>query len=256
MIVGTWHPGSGVGDQLFCYLAARIAADRLGVDFGMVGDFKGKGFLSLKRGNYVDLPYHIEMPAGKIVIEAGFPLFEGKRWYDPEVNFIEDNTIIDGCMMQDPRYFEGYWSDIREWLKTSYRETHDDLCIIGYRGGEYSMVPELYLQREYWEKAIGKMREVNPRIHFEVHTDDPARAQEMLGSLLKPETNYIHDVAKNWRSVRFAKYLIVCNSAFYIIPALLNQELKHNAIAPRYWARRNTGEWSLPQNYYKDFTYL
>jgi hypothetical protein len=87
---------------------------------------------------------------------------------------------------------------------------------------------------------------------FEVHTDDPELAQEFF-----PGYECIHDIKLNWRSVRYAKYAIIANSSFYILPRLLrHQEGEFFTIAPRYWARRNTEEWSMPQNYYKKFTYI
>lgn len=250
MIIGLWHPGSGVGDQLFCYLAARITAERLGVDFGMIGEFKGDSFMKLKVHKINTVPFITEMPAGKIVVQSGFSLFEGKRWYDPEFNFIEDNTIIDGCMMQDPRYFDRRFSRIRRWLAVEPLSTSDDLCVIGFRGGEYAAVPELFLPESYWNEAIKIMRRANQNMRFEVHTDDPVRAKQFF-----PAYPVIHDVGINWRSVRYAKYLIIANSAFYILPSLLNEDVK-KVVAPRYWARRNIKEWSLPQNYYRQFTYV
>ena len=37
MIIGIISPGSGLGDQLFSYIATRVRAADLGVDFGFVG---------------------------------------------------------------------------------------------------------------------------------------------------------------------------------------------------------------------------
>jgi len=247
MIIGLWHPGSGVGDQLFCYLATRIRAEELGVEFGMVGDFKGDSFMKLDRGSQVDLPFLIEEPAGKIVIQADLPLFEGQRWYDPEYNFVEDNTIIDGCMMQDIRYFGDKLRDISAWLNVERIEIPDDTCVIWFRGGEYSVFPQLFLPKAYWDKGIEIMKE-RGITKFEVHTDDPERAKQFF-----PDYECIHDVGINWRSVRFAKNAIIANSAFYILPRLLGGGF---TIAPRYWARRNTQVWALPSNFYKQFFYI
>ena len=46
MIIGIIHPGSGLGDSLFSYIATRVRAADLGVDFGFVGKefFKGYDF--------------------------------------------------------------------------------------------------------------------------------------------------------------------------------------------------------------------
>lgn len=69
MIVGIIHKGSGLGDSLFTYIATRVIAMDKGYDFGFVGieNFKGH-FLNLEWGSPVDLKYHIEYPAGKLVI--------------------------------------------------------------------------------------------------------------------------------------------------------------------------------------------
>lgn len=248
MIIGLWHPGSGVGDQLFCYLAARITAERLGVNFAMVGKFKGDSFMTLDKVANNTVAYHIEMPAGKIVIDSDlFSLYEGKTCYDPEFNFIEDMTIVDGCRLQDERYWEGYL--IAEWLEVEPLNVPDDVCIIGFRGGEYAMIDELFLPAEYWKKGIERMRSINPDMKFVAVTDDPPLARMCLPDFVE----ITHEIGMDWRQVRYAKYSIIANSAFYIIPRLLSGGV---TLAPRYWARRNTKEWSMPQNYYPQFTYI
>lgn len=83
---------------------------------------------------------------------------------------------------------------------------------------------------------------------FEVHTDDPNLAQQFF-----PDYPILADIGLNWRSIRYAKHLIVSNSAFAVIPALLGSG---DVLAPRYWARRNIGQWSMPSNYYKKFSYI
>lgn len=256
MIIGLWHPGSGVGDQLFCYLAARITAERLGVPFGMVGEFKGKSFLHLEPGVNVPSSHHVELPAGKIVVDCDWPLYEGKRDFDPEFFFIKDNTIVDGCRSQDERYWKDY--PIAEWLSTEVVDVPESLCIIGFRGGEYSHIPELFLTKDYWVDAMNRMRDEIPDIRFRIVTDDPD-----LARFLFPHIEVTHDIASDWKQVRHARYSIIANSAFYILPRWLRHHeapytppFEPVTIAPRYWARRNIREWSTSQNYYPSFTYL
>lgn len=251
MIIGLWHPGSGLGDQLFCYLAARITAKRLGVKFLMLGDFKGKDFLSpLLCYDVPPVPSHVEYPAGKIIVDNNWPIYEGKAYYDPEFDFIEDNTIVDGCRIQDERYWEGYPLDI--WLKTEPLEMPDDLCVIGFRGGEYATVPDLMLPPDYYNRAILELGyRYNHNLKFKVVTDDVELAKQYFPTC----KDITHDMATDWREIRHAKHLIISNSAFYILPSLLNEDVKE-VKAPRYWARHNIKEWSTPQNYYKKFTYL
>jgi hypothetical protein len=256
MIYGIIHKGSGLGNQLHRYVATRVLALDNGYDFGFVapGLFKGISFMKPQMGTvyeeYADIPYTIEEPAGKVVAKSDIPLWvEGTDYYNPEFNFISDNTIIDG-EFQDERYFGHRLPEIREWLKTEYMDMPDDLCVIGFRGGEFAIYPDLFLTPSYWLEAISIMKGINPKMRFEVHTDDPGMAKRFF-----PEYKIIHDISINWRSIRYAKYSIIANSSFYILPSLLNDKAE-KIIAPRYWARRNTAVWSMPQNYYKKFHYI
>lgn len=250
-VIGLIHPGSGLGDMLFSYIATRVRAADLGVDFGFVGTavFKGKSFMDLDFGKEVDSEYHVEQPAGKIVIDDEHKLIElNTPYYNPEFNFIEDGTVIDGYGAQDIRYFEHRMDEVRDWLKVKPQLPDFNTCVINFRGGEFSHVPELFLPKDYWDKAIVTMMKRKPRVKFEVHTDDPELAKQFF-----PDYPIIADIATNWRTIRYAKFAIISNSAFAIIPALLSGG---HVIAPRYWARRNIGQWSMPSNYYSQFQYL
>jgi len=256
MIFGFLHPGSGLGNQLFRYVATRVRAADLGVHFSMIGreNFKGSSFMntgSTSMGITNNLIFHIEQPAGKIVLENADERLniweEETNHYNPEFNFIEDNTIIDG-EFQSIQYFGHRLIDIDEWLKVEPMDIPDDVCVIGFRGGEFYVFPELGLPKEYFTDAMRKIYAMNPDITFEVHTDDEDLARKFF-----PHFKIIHDVGINWRSMRYAKYAIIANSSFYILPRLLNGGM---TIAPRYWARRNIKEWSRPDNYYPQFKYI
>ena len=246
MIHGFFHRGSGLGNQLHRYVATRTVADDKGYQFGMVAPelFKGSSFMNLEMGNA--LPYTVEEPTGKCVV-SDYPLWEEKtNYYNPEFNFIDDNTIIDG-EFQDERYFN--IEKVDEWLKTEPLEIPEDVCVIGFRGGEFSIFPDLFLRGDYWDEAVKIIQKINPNIKFEVHTDDPKMTEVFFGK----EMPIIHNIGINWKSMRHAKYAIIANSSFYILPRLLSKGV---TIAPRYWARHNTKEWSMPQNYYKSFQYI
>lgn len=246
MIYGLLHPGSGLGNNLFRYVAVRSRAEELGVDFGMIGDFKGKSFIELDKGNQVDLPYIVEKPSGKIIVQSSLPLWEEKTYYyNPDYNFIPDNTIVDGNF-ESEHYFN--LGQVKEWLKTEPLDIPDDVCIIGFRGGEYYTVPELGLPLEYYERAINEMKQINPVFTFEVHTDDIEMAKQFF-----PEYRIVQSIGENWRAMRYAKYAIIANSSFYVLPRLLSGGI---TIAPRYWNRYNTKKWDYPQGYYKSFKYI
>ncbi len=258
MIYGYLHQGSGVGNQLHRYVATRVRALDLGADWRMIynpdGSGKVEGFKCKDFMDFDESKILYEKPVGvkewneKKVVENGVDI----RGYDPEFNFVQDSTIIDG-EFQDERYFERRLDAIDGWLKVEPLKMVDDVCVIGFRGGEFKVFPELFLTKEYWDGAISLIRQKCPNCKFEVHTDDPTTSKEFF-----PKFPIIHDVGVNWRSMRYAKYAIIANSSFYILPRLLkhNDGLSSTTIAPRFWARRNTCVWALPQNYYSRFTYI
>lgn len=250
MIYGIFHKGSGLGNQLHRYIATRIKAQELGVDFSMIAqrEFKGKDFIKLEMGKEPLTTYEIKFDSGKVISHLEKPLWEewDKQVFDPDFDFVEDNTIIDGNF-EDPKYFEDYLPQIKEWLDTETLVMDDDVCVIGFRGGEFYTVPELGLPKEYYDRAIITMRSKGIT-KFEVHTDDLELARQFF-----PDYKIIRDISINWRAMRCAKYAIIANSSFYILPRLLNGGL---TIAPKYWNRYNTKKWDYPQNYYKSFKYI
>jgi hypothetical protein len=255
MIAGLIHRGSGLGDQLFSYIATRVRAADLGLDFGFIGKefFKGQGWMDLDWGKPVGLSYDVEEQSGKVVIFDPNNVIEkfelNTPYYNPEFNFIPINSVIDGYGAQDIRYFEHRLDEVREWLKTEPLKYEDNTIIINFRGGEYKAVPELYLPWEYWNKALNIIGKDKPIV--EVNTDNISDAKEMFGNMF----DYYSNIETNWQAIRYAKHLIISNSAFAILPALLNENVKE-VIAPRYWAGRNVQEWRRPGNYYKKFTYI
>lgn len=262
MIAGIFHQGSGLGDQLFRYITTRVIAEEKGVDFGMINPdgFKGKDFMKLDMGLPVPVKYTIEQPTGKAYFDVeNFSLWEEKaiyedgldiRSYDPEINFLSDNTIIDGSF-EDEKYWGHKLYDINRWLTVEPLSMGNDICVIGFRGGEYAAIPELFLPKSYWREAMDEMLKINYNMKFICVTDDPQTA----ALVLPEEVKITHDIGMDWRQVRNAPYLIIANSAFYVLPALLNRRAK-KIIAPRYWARYNEKKWARPASYYKRFSYI
>lgn len=259
-----WN-GQGMGNQLHSMIATRIRALDLGVDFGIAHPerFKGSQFLDFDFGKEVvggetlkegDIPLTLPIGISNYYREKEFRDSSGVdiRGVDPEFFFIEDNTKLEG-LFQSEQIWEHREQEVNEWLKVEPLEMPDDLCVIGYRGGEFSIYPDLFLTPEYWTEGIRKMREINPNMRFEVHTDDRLLALSFFNGDLKMDIPVIHDIGLNWRSMRYAKYAIIANSSFGILPRWLNKGI---TIAPRFWGRRNTKVWSLPQNFTKRFTYL
>lgn len=260
MIASIMHPGSGLGNQLFRYVAARTIACDKGLSFGVVApeNFKGASFMKLDMGVTIPCSWSVG-EGGKVVPISSMASFEEKkivedgidiRGYDPEINFVKDYTIIDG-EFQDERYFGHRLDQIDGWFNVENLALPDNVCVIGFRGGEFRSDPDLFLTREYWTRAMKRMLRLDRGMEFWAVTDDPGFA----ATYLPPEVKIHHDIGTDWRMVRFAKYLIIANSSFYILPSLLNQRAR-KIIAPRYWARHNKGIWATRQNYYPKFHYI
>lgn len=289
MIYGLLNQGSGAGNQLFRYIALRIKALDLDVDYRLIWNpdnsgkpagFKCKDFMQFDESKIIyEMPHGIkEWYEKKITDSNGVDI----RGFDPEYFFVGDNTLIEG-ELQDSRYWEHREAEVSTWLTVEPLAMPDDVCVIGFRGGEFALYPDLFLEKEYWDEAIAMMKAINPTMKFEVHTDDPKLAWEWLMpniADLLPNLKVIHDIGINWRSMRYAKYAIIANSSFFILPRWLRDGEKHAepfdlgeaqhklnnsalemrknslTIAPRYWARHNVKTWSLSSNYYKRFTYI
>lgn len=258
MIFSLWHPGSGIGDQAFAYLATRVRAEDLGVPFGMIGEFKGASFMQIDRGEPVNLKYHIEQPSGAIVIDEPHKLIRlDTPYFNPEFFFIEDGTVIDGYGAQSIQYFEHRLDEIREWLKVKTEIIPMNICMLNIRGGEYRGVPNLILPlKDYWYKAMGIMKRDHKVSEFIIQTDDAEYCRLLFGDTFR----ILSDIQVNWSALRWATKAIISNSAFAIIPRLLAHSEDPNAItiAPRGWANRNNfdGNWQRPNNYYKKFLYI
>ncbi len=237
MIIGILHSGSGLGNQLHRYVATRIIAADYSVPFSMVApeNFKGNSFMKIDMGEGNHLAYHTNDLSGEVIIETEAM---GKEY-----------AIIDGDF-QNEDVWKHRENEVRKWLKVEPLEMPDNLCVIGFRGGEYVGVKDLFLPQGYWDEAISMMKEKYPDITFQVHTDDVETAQKFF-----PDFSCIHEIGFNWRSVRYAKHLIIANSSFFILPAILNEDVKE-VIAPKYWAGHNKGVWQKVDNIYDKFTYI
>src|SRR3990167_7878920 len=159
MIIGKFFNGSGLGNMLHRYIATRVLALDKGIDYGMIyiddgagkeQGFKGKFFI--EQPKLVNYPQEYKEWQEKKVIENVIDI----RSYDPEFNFIEDNTIIDG-EFQSELYWQDYEKEVNEWLKVEPLDMPDDLCVIGFRGGEFSLFFDLFLTKDYCDNAIMKM---------------------------------------------------------------------------------------------------
>jgi hypothetical protein len=251
MLVTPFYNGQGLGNQLHNYVTVKCLALDKGWKFGVWTPEKFKGtFMKLDMGE---------------TVVGGFSSVEGQKpeilpltietWYkeetsdyDPFFATIRDNTMVHGSL-QGEKYFKHRRDEIKEWLKVEPLNIPEDLCIINFRGGEYKGVRDFFLPKDYWDRGIEIMKFINPEMKFEVHTDDPEEARNFF-----PDYKVISNMEINWRSIRYAKYLLISNSSFAWLPAWLGDAKL--ILAPQFWGRRNKGFWFLEQNKTNRFLYI
>lgn len=249
------YNGQGLGNQLHNIVTVKCLALDKGLDFGVMFPerFKGHSFMKLDFGVKVpdaDIPVEGQPPkALPEPLQAYYrEAMIGNGEYDPELQNVADNTLIHG-ICQDIKYIEHRKKEVDEWLKVEPMVLEDNLCVLNIRGGEYKYVEDFILPKSYWDMAILHMKTIRPDMKFEIHTDDYLYARTMF-----PEYKVVSDIGINWRSIRFAKFLILSNSSFAILPAWLNSN--SYVIAPMYFARYNKGYWFLEQNKVYGWNYL
>ena len=274
-MVGTeFINGQGLGNQLFCYVTARVVAEENGYEFGTAGQERFAVNIHSDRGMYF-----MDMDLGKRITEeekGRFQIYNDKeeRLYignsrhdmehgcyiagaDQNLKHVSDNTLIYGNM-QDESYFIDHLDQVKQWLHVkpeyeSYEYSRDNLCIINMRGGEYTGSPELFIDKKYWIHGIKEMKKLRPDMEFMIITDDVESARKMLPGI---EAHHF-DIGKDYVTLKNAHYLLLSNSSFACLPAHTSEILKF-AIAPKYWARHNVsdGYWASEQNIYSLFHYM
>lgn len=282
--------GSGLGNQIWGAVVVRIIAEKLGYDYGIKGKnlWKGAGWMPFFWGKDV---------SGGSGPDGGPPdsLPNGiDYWYkecqyrhpvtghdfnpiDPLLFFLPDNTKVDGTF-QNMIFIENRRDDIIEWCKVDQNKivrdySSDDICVIHFRGGDYS-TGHSFLPPEYYQMSMKVMRNKNPNIRFVIVTDDPNLARkhipdvEIVGASLSDEPGG-PDYKIGWYQMgggplsidytilNTAKYAIISSSTFSFWPVWLSKEVK-KVIAPMYWFDWNVsdGFWRPYDSIVIDWDYL
>ena len=226
MLATEFLHGQGLGNQLFAYVTTRMLAHKLGYDFGIKGlKSAGDSRVNQKGFYFMDLDYGKEVPDDLIRYDE---YRHGKltdswlrtdiRLTDKRLLRIKDNRIIYGNL-QSEEYFGDRLDLVKEWLKVKEEHEHMDtngknMCVLNFRGGDMIGNAGAYVPRSYWDNAIQRMVEYNPKMEFCIVTDDVATAKEML-----PEYPAYHvDVAWDYVAVKNARNVICTTSTFSCFP--------------------------------------
>jgi hypothetical protein len=269
MLVTELYHGQGLGNQLFAYVVTRMLAEYHGYDYGIMGrenlgdprhNDKGLYFIDLDLGKEVTggisvpggppdaLPdgienYYREYRHGAHTDDQ---LHTDIRLTDKGLFDLKPNTKIDGNL-QSEDYFCGNLDKIKEWLKVKEEYDHMDtngenICVMNFRGGDMVGNSGGFVPRSYWDNAIKRMVEYNPKMEFCIVTDDVETANKML-----PEYPAYHrDVAWDYCAIKNARHVIASTSTFSCFPLWTSETLEY-CIAPKHWFHHNLsqGWWSL-----------
>ena len=274
MIATEFFFGQGLGNQLFCYVVSKS----LSFDKKMDHVTFGNEFFGSPKWNSFGLYFmnlqhnhnHNLTPKSDFITinekEKRLYLTHSQhdmnigcdiRGFDQNIIDCPENSLILGNL-QSEKYFYHNKSEIKKWLEVkqefdSYEFSDDNLCVINFRGTEYYGNSELFLNKLYWKNAISIMRKINSKMKFVVITEDVFLAK----SFFKDFDCFHFDIAKDYVSIKNAKYLILSNSSFAFFPAWTSDILDF-LIAPKYWARHNVsnGYWGSFQNIYRGWNYL
>ena len=254
MLATEFLHGQGLGNQLFCYVTTRMLAHRLGYDFGIKGlQSAGDSRVNQKGFYFMDLDYGKEVPDDLERYDEYRHALKTDEWIKTDLRLtdktllnIPDNRILYG-VMQSEDYFYDRLDLVKEWLKVKEEYDHMDtngknMCVMNFRGGDMIGNAGAYVPRSYWDKAIQRMVEYNPKMEFCIVTDDVATAKQML-----PEYPAYHrDVAWDYVAVKNARNVISTTSTFSCFPLWTSETLEY-CIAPKHWFHHNLsqGWWSL-----------
>ena len=275
-MIGTeFIKGQGLGNQLFCYISSRCIAREMGESFGTAGQEclavnvhskKGMYFMDLDLGEDISdqsvCKRYDEKDERLYISDCAHDLIHGCYIAGADENIYrqcaDGKTLLLYGNLQAERYFGAYREDICSWMKVkpeydSTEFTQDDICVMNMRGGEYYGKHELFLEKRYWIDAMNYMRSIRNDMKFVIVTDDV----EAAGKLFPRIPAYHSELAKDYVTVKNARYLILSNSSFGFFPAYTSTTVK-KIIAPKYWARHNIsdGFWSSEQNIYSVFSYM
>ena len=272
MISTEIYHGQGLGNQLAVYVTVRSLAADKNTSFAIKGteflgdpryNSKGLYFMDLDLGaeyNESEIKYYYkEKEVRRIFNHSHHDHVLGCdiRLFDPQVMLIKDGTKIEGSLQAED-YFYHRKKEIKDWLKLKPEHdckdfTDDNICVLNIR--DYEGDHTLFLNRDYWVRAIYHMLNINPDMQFLIITESPDMAKRLLPEL--SDNVYHFDVGKDYAIIKNARWLILSNSSFAYFPALTNEEAKL-IIAPKYWARHNVsnGYWATGGNLCRDFVYM
>ena len=263
MILINFKYGQGLGNQL-CLLLTGLSLAIKNNKKLIIENYRfflGKDFIKLKNiiifeksHNFKGLKYHeyFEPLFYDSELKTHISLFDENLF---KLNFNE-NIYLNG-LFQSEKYIQVKKEYILHnhisILESSFK-INEKTCVINIRGGEYKRHQNLILPLKYWKKAIEILKKKIPSLNFIIVTDDFNYSKKLF-----PNLTIIHQsISDCFLVIRQAKYLILSNSSFPLIPIFFSEKNNKNIIAPYLWSRFDNKKkiWCSPTNYNQNWTWI
>jgi hypothetical protein len=258
-----------LGNQIFQYLATRLASYNSGIKFFVPKSKEEGNNLAnyCRKFGYYEMsnPSNPHYWIGDKLFDIDFGEIDGDLLHKQEegsLDNVSDNTFLNG-FFQSENYFIDKKDLVKSWIpirKENIDKTIDliqkypidEYCYIHFRGADYKDIHHWYLPITYYQDAIDKVREVKNDLKFLVITDDVEEAKKFFPDF---------DVISNEMEIDFcllyqSKYTVIPNSSFSWWASWLNDD-NIITVAPERWFNYNVGgEFDPPKIKSDKFTYI
>jgi len=274
----------GIGNQLFCYAAARRLANinnaELVIDCssGFVRDYVYQRNYQL---NHFNIKCREATPAERLE-----PLSQLRRYFKRAYNrlliFEKRSYIEQETMDFDPRilkikphgtlYLEGYWQS-EKYFKEIEPIIRQDLIIIPPNDNTNLKIADHIRDSlsvavhirffdsphkkvinnaliDYYERAIIRMQSLAPNAHFFIFSDRPFAVQDFLPLTADCMTIVCHNMGDEYAYadlwlMTLCKHFIIANSTFSWWGAWLSDNPNKQVIAPGFEIRNKKMQWGF-----------
>jgi hypothetical protein len=268
LITTTFYKGQGLGNQLWSWAVLTSVALNNGYEWGVQAPwrFKGKSFMNLDMGKRVigiasRTPSHSKIYGVKNYYHEKRFVHTYDRYdvsgFDSDLANVQDDVKIDGNF-QSETYILGHEERItRAFQVQSLDIDLRNICVIHFRGGDYSPHDSLLLPPRYYRNSMSILKRQFPKIEFLIITNDTKLARSYFPNeriISNYQENEVYSgsdskvdfrVSLDLSLLQNAPFLILSNSSFSWWGAWTNTRAV-SVIAPKYWARHNAnnGYWS------------
>ena len=229
-----------MGNQMFQYAVCRIVAHKNGYNFYIPEN----GEPSTEGIHIKNIFKNLDLGVFDGNIKSSFSEDHTIQKFNSNIFNISDYTILWG-FYQSPKYFDGNEDLVRSWFNIELNEKAkeilnkypvDNYCYIHLRGTDYKNHSHWFLDKNYYLKAIDRLKEINPNISFLIITDDMEESKKLF-----PNIDCIsNDIVTDFLVLLNSEHIIISNSTFSWWSAWLKH--KKTIIAPNNWLNYNKSE--------------